>query len=204
MRGGAWDGIVSRQSGRLDRWEVPADGLGDVWIAPPDGFSEFSRSCCRVARSRWPVADRQTTTLEWASPTAPVPARQLTESTTLASISPIPVQLRDDQNYRRDATLSESHSTRNRSHTLLRKVRLVERSRVFRRYHLRQFSSNLIEKKQRHRKHRVLSHSKLVGKRPVRVHQPYWNPSSSDLTGRTRCRRSCRSRLRRNNRIAKS
>ena len=102
----------------LDRWEVPADGLGDVWIAPPDGFAG---SVDLVAELRGPdgkVADRQTTTLEWASPTAPVPARQLTESTTLASISPIPVQLRDDQNYRRDATLSESHSTpQSESHT---------------------------------------------------------------------------------------
>jgi hypothetical protein len=95
----------------FDRWEVPADGLGDVWIAPPDGFSG---SVDLVAELRGPdgkVADRQTTTLEWASPSAPVPARQLTESATLASISPIPVQLRDDQNYRRDATLSESHTT---------------------------------------------------------------------------------------------
>jgi hypothetical protein len=91
----------------FDSWEVPADGLGDVWIAPPDGFAG---SVNLVAELRGPdgkVADRQTTTLEWASTIAPVPARQLTESTALASISPTSVQPRDDENYRTDAILSE-------------------------------------------------------------------------------------------------
>jgi len=91
----------------FDRWEVPADGLGDVWIAPPDGFAG---SVNLVAELRGPdgkVADRQTTILEWAPTIAPVPARQLTESTALASISPTSVQPRDDENYRTDAILSE-------------------------------------------------------------------------------------------------
>src|SRR5262249_40380671 len=53
------------------------------------------------------VADRQTTTLEWASTSAQVPAPQLMESTALASISPASVQPRDGENYRTDARLSE-------------------------------------------------------------------------------------------------
>jgi hypothetical protein len=95
-----------------DRWEVPANDLGYAWIAPLEGFAG---SVDLVAELRGPdgeVADRRTITLEWASPIAPVPVvRQLTESTTLASISPKPVQLRDDQNYRTDAALLESHTT---------------------------------------------------------------------------------------------
>jgi hypothetical protein len=95
-----------------DGWEVPATDLDYAWIAPPEGFAG---SVDLVAELRGPdgeVADRRTITLEWASPIVPVPVvRQLTESMTLASISPKPVQLRGDQNYRTDATLSESEIT---------------------------------------------------------------------------------------------
>ena len=95
-----------------DGWEVPANDLDYAWIAPPEGFAG---SVDLVAELRGPdgkVADRRTITLEWASPIVPVPVvRQLTESTTLASISPKPVQLRGDKNYRTDATLSESETT---------------------------------------------------------------------------------------------
>jgi hypothetical protein len=91
----------------LDRWEVSADGLGDVWIAPPDGFAGLVHLIAELRGPDGKVADRQTTTLEWASTTAPVPAQQLTESTALASISPTSVQPRDDENYRTDAILSE-------------------------------------------------------------------------------------------------
>jgi hypothetical protein len=90
----------------FDGWEVPADDLGNAWIAPPDGFAG---SVNLVAELRGPdgeVADRQTITLEWALPNAPVP---VVESTTLASISPKPVQFRDDENYRTDTALLESH-----------------------------------------------------------------------------------------------
>jgi hypothetical protein len=95
----------------FDRWEVPADAVGDAWIAPPDGFAGSVNLIAELRGPGGEIVDRQRITLEWASPTAPVPARQLTESTTVASISPIAVQLRDDQNDRTDATLSESHTT---------------------------------------------------------------------------------------------
>ena len=95
----------------LDGWEAPAKYIGDAWIVPPEGFAG---SVNLVAELRGPdgeVADRQTIMLQWVSPIAPVPARQLTESTTLASISPISVQPRDDENYQTDAPLSESDAT---------------------------------------------------------------------------------------------
>jgi hypothetical protein len=95
-----------------DGWEVPGNDLAYAWIAPPEGFAG---SVDLVAELRGPdgeVADRRTITLEWSSPISPVPvARQLAESTTLASISPKPVQLGDDQNHRTDAVMSESHIT---------------------------------------------------------------------------------------------
>jgi hypothetical protein len=95
-----------------DGWEVPANDVGYAWIAPPEGFAG---SVDLVAELRGPdgeVADRRTITLEWASAIVAVPVvRQLTESTTLASISPNPVQLQGDQNYRTDVTLSESETT---------------------------------------------------------------------------------------------
>jgi hypothetical protein len=95
-----------------DGWEVPASDLGYAWIAPPEGFAG---SVDLVAELRGPdgeVADRRTITVEWASPIVPLPmVRKHAESTTLASISPKPVQLRGDQNYRTDVTLSESEIT---------------------------------------------------------------------------------------------
>lgn len=94
----------------FDRWEVSADGLGDVWIAPPDGFAGSVHLIAELRGPDGKVADRQATTLEWASTTAPVPAHQLTEST-VASISPISVQPRADENYRTDAMLSELHTS---------------------------------------------------------------------------------------------
>jgi hypothetical protein len=97
----------------LDGWEVPANDLGYAWIAPPDAFAG---SVDLVAELRGPdgeVADRQTITLEWALPIAPVPVlRQVTESTTLASISPSPIPFRDDQNNQTDVGLLEPQITR--------------------------------------------------------------------------------------------
>jgi hypothetical protein len=96
----------------FDRWEVPADNLGDAWIAPPVGFAGSVNLVAELRSPNGEVADRQTITPEWASPIAPVPVlRQLTESTTLASISPKPFPLRDSQNYWTDAPLLESHIT---------------------------------------------------------------------------------------------
>jgi hypothetical protein len=90
----------------FDSWEVPADAVGDAWIAPPDGFAGSVNLVAELRRPGGEPADRQKITVEWASPIAPVPvARKFTESTT-----PKPPQLRDDQNYRTDA-LSQSPAT---------------------------------------------------------------------------------------------
>jgi hypothetical protein len=95
-----------------DGWEVPANDLGYAWIAPPEGFAGSVDLAAELRGPDGEVADRRTITLEWASPIVPVPVvRQLTENTTLASISPKPVRLQDDQNYRTDVTLSESETT---------------------------------------------------------------------------------------------
>jgi hypothetical protein len=98
----------------LDAWEVPANDLGYVWVAPPDGFA---RSIDLVAELRGPdgeIADRQTITLEWAMPVVPVPG-DLAERTAMTLVSPKPVQLRDDQDDRTDAALLESHVTPQRA-----------------------------------------------------------------------------------------
>jgi hypothetical protein len=90
----------------LDGWEVPANDLGYVWIAPPD---TFAGSVDLIAELRGPdgkVADRQTITLNWTSPNAPVLGHDA-ESSILMSVSPKPVQLRSDQNDRTDAALLE-------------------------------------------------------------------------------------------------
>jgi hypothetical protein len=112
------EGLVRRMelsAGRaigFDTWEVPADDLGDAWIIPPDGFAGSVNFVAVLRGPDGKVADRQTITLEWPQPTAPVPdLGLLTESMILASISPIALQLRYDQNYRTDAPLLESHIT---------------------------------------------------------------------------------------------
>jgi hypothetical protein len=90
----------------LDGWEVPANDLGYVWIAPPD---TFAGSVDLIAELRGPdgkVADRQTITLNWTSPNAPVLGHDA-ESSILMSVSPKPVQLRSDQNDRTEAALVE-------------------------------------------------------------------------------------------------
>ena len=95
----------------FDRWEVPADDLANAWIIPPDGFAGSANFVAVLRGPDGKVADRQTITLEWPSPTAPVPdLGQLTESMILASIPPTALQ-RDDQDYRTDAPLSKSHTT---------------------------------------------------------------------------------------------
>jgi hypothetical protein len=90
----------------LDGWEVPANDLGYVWIAPPD---TFAGSVDLIAELRGPdgkVADRQIITLNWTSPNAPVLGHDA-ESSILMSVSPKPVQLRSDQNDRTEAALVE-------------------------------------------------------------------------------------------------
>jgi hypothetical protein len=86
-----------------DGWEVPANYVGDVWIAPPEGFAGSVHLVAELRGLNGEVADRQTITLEWTSAVVSAPVgRQLTDSPTLASISSKPVQLRGDQNYRTD------------------------------------------------------------------------------------------------------
>jgi len=96
----------------FDSWEVPADAVGDAWIAPPEGFAGSINLIAELRGSDGEVVDRRTITLEWTSPIAPVPVAQvLTESTSLASISSKSAQLPDDQNYRTDAALPQSPAT---------------------------------------------------------------------------------------------
>jgi TPR repeat protein len=98
----------------LDGWEVPANDLGYVWIAPPD---TFAGSVDVIAELRGPdgkVADRQIITLDWTLPNAPA-LGHIAESSTLTSVSLKPVQLRDDQNDRTGAALLEQENISQRA-----------------------------------------------------------------------------------------
>jgi hypothetical protein len=91
-------------------WEVPADAVGDAWIAPPDGFTGSVNLIAELRGPGGALADRQKVTLEWTSPAARAPVlRQVSESTALASNSAEAIHLPDGQNNRTDGPLLESH-----------------------------------------------------------------------------------------------
>jgi hypothetical protein len=93
----------------FDAWEVPADAVGDAWIAPPDGFAGSVNLIAELRGPGGELADRRTITLEWASPVAPAPViREVTESAALAPISAEAIHLPDGQNYRTDGPWVES------------------------------------------------------------------------------------------------
>jgi hypothetical protein len=98
----------------LDGWEVPANDLGYVWIAPPDTFAGAVDLIAELRGPDGKVAERQTITLDWTLPNAPV-LGHVAESNTLRSVSPKPVQLRDDQDDRTDAALQEPDNTPQRA-----------------------------------------------------------------------------------------
>ena len=90
----------------LDGWEVPANDLGYVWIAPPDTFAGSVDVIAELRGPNGKVADRQIITLDWTLPNAPA-LGHIAGSSTLTSVSPKPVQLRDDQNDQTGAALLE-------------------------------------------------------------------------------------------------
>jgi hypothetical protein len=90
----------------LDGWEVPANDLAYVWIAPPDTFAGAVDLIAELRGPDGKVADRQIIMLDWTLPNAPV-LGHIAESSTLTSVSVKLVQLRDDQNDRTGAALLE-------------------------------------------------------------------------------------------------
>ena len=85
-----------------DAWEIPATEVGDVWIAPPQGFVGTAKLVAELRLPDSKIADRQAVYFEWELQRPTPVQHQLEERTTLQSIPPEPIQPQTD----RDEVLS--------------------------------------------------------------------------------------------------
>ena len=80
-----------------DAWEIPATGLGDVWIAPPQGFVGTAKLVAELRLPDSRIADRQAVYFEWELQRPTPVQHQLEERTVLQSIPPEPIQPQTDR-----------------------------------------------------------------------------------------------------------
>jgi hypothetical protein len=80
-----------------DAWEIPATGLGDVWIAPPQGFVGTAKLVAELRLPDSRIADRQAVYFEWELQRPTPVQHQLEERAALQSISPEPIQPQTDR-----------------------------------------------------------------------------------------------------------
>ena len=80
-----------------DAWEIPATGLGEVWIAPPQGFVGTAKLVAELRLPDSRIADRQAVYFEWELQRPTPVQRQLEERAALQSIPPEPIQPQTDR-----------------------------------------------------------------------------------------------------------
>ncbi|MGB9055236.1 MAG: hypothetical protein WCC54_23400, partial [Pseudolabrys sp.] len=80
-----------------DAWEIPAAGVGDVWIALPQGFVGTAKLVAELRLPDSKIADRQAVYFEWELQRPTPVQHQLEERTTLQSIPPEPIQPQTDR-----------------------------------------------------------------------------------------------------------
>jgi len=80
-----------------DAWEIPATGVGDVWIAPPQGFVGTAKLVAELRLPDSRIADRQAVYFEWELQRPTPVQHQLEERAALQSISPEPIQPQTDR-----------------------------------------------------------------------------------------------------------
>ena len=80
-----------------DAWEIPATGLGDVWIAPPQGFVGTAKLVAELRLPDSRIADRQAVYFEWELQRPTPVQHQLEERAALQSIPPEPIQSQTDR-----------------------------------------------------------------------------------------------------------
>ena len=80
-----------------DAWEIPATGVGDVWIAPPQGFVGTAKLVAELRLPDSRIADRQAIYFEWELQRPTPVQHQLEERAALQSIPPEPIQPQTDR-----------------------------------------------------------------------------------------------------------
>ena len=75
-----------------DAWEIPATGVGDVWIAPPQGFVGTAKLVAELRLPDSRIADRQAVYFEWELQRPTPVQHQPEERAAPQSISPAPLQ----------------------------------------------------------------------------------------------------------------
>ncbi|HVI80255.1 MAG TPA: hypothetical protein VM715_19275, partial [Candidatus Acidoferrum sp.] len=80
-----------------DAWEIPATGVGDVWIAPPQGFVGTAKLVAELRLPDSRIADRQAVYFEWELQRPTPVQHQLEGRAALQSIPPEPIQPQTDR-----------------------------------------------------------------------------------------------------------
>ena len=80
-----------------DAWEIPATGVGDVWIAPPQGFVGTAKLVAELRLPDSRIADRQAVYFEWELKRPTPVQHQLEERAAPQSIPPEPIQPQTDR-----------------------------------------------------------------------------------------------------------
>ena len=80
-----------------DAWEIPATEVGDVWIAPPQGFVGTAKLVAELRLPDSRIADRQAVYFEWELQRPTPVQHQLEERAALQSIPPEPIQPQTDR-----------------------------------------------------------------------------------------------------------
>ena len=80
-----------------DAWEIPATGVGDVLIAPPQGFVGTAKLVAELRLPDSRIADRQAVYFEWELQRPTPVQHQLEERAALQSIPPEPIQPQTDR-----------------------------------------------------------------------------------------------------------
>ena len=80
-----------------DAWEIPATGVGDVWIAPPQGFVGTAKLVAELRLPDSRIADRQAVYFEWELQRPTPVQHQLEERAALQSIPTEPIQPQADR-----------------------------------------------------------------------------------------------------------
>ena len=80
-----------------DAWEIPATGVGDAWIAPPQGFVGTAKLVAELRLPDSRIADRQAVYFEWELKRPTPVQHQLEERAAPQSIPPEPIQPQTDR-----------------------------------------------------------------------------------------------------------
>ena len=89
-----------------DAWEIPATGVGDVWIAPPQGFVGTAKLVAELRLPDSRIADRQAVYFEWELQRPTPVQHQLEERAALQSIPTEPIQPQADRD---EVVASQTH-----------------------------------------------------------------------------------------------